>query len=186
MAISKIDAISSSVLQNILNESETFEEVCSKIGYKQIGKNLYTQIKTKCIQKNLTNIEVLDIHKTSKICLICNKEKPLTEFYSKRAVCKECVRKIQQDKYAKRANQLNEYKQTLCCAKCGEKRFYLLDFHHINPNEKDFTISDATNTKMETLQKELDKCIPLCANCHREFHWLNQHNNISLEEYLGG
>lgn len=185
MSKSKIDLIPSSTLQDILNNSKTFEEVCFKIGYKQIGKTLQSQIKTKCIQLNLLNIDVLDIHnEKTKICTICHQEKTLDNFYNKRTVCKNCVRKIQQIKYTNHTNELNSYKQKLGCAKCGEKRFYLLDFHHIHPEEKKFTISDASNTKIETLQKELDKCILLCANCHREFHWLNQKNNITLEEYL--
>jgi hypothetical protein len=47
-----------------------------------------------------------------------------------------------------------------------------LDFHHINPDEKEFEIDirKFSNTNLEDLQKEIDKCILLCANCHREEH----------------
>lgn len=56
------------------------------------------------------------------------------------------------------------------CEKCGyNKCIEALEFHHLNPLEKDFTIS-GSNLKIETLKKEVDKCILVCANCHREIH----------------
>lgn len=59
------------------------------------------------------------------------------------------------------------------CEKCGyDKNISALEFHHINPSVKEFQLDmrHFSNTNLETLQKELDKCILLCANCHREEH----------------
>lgn len=44
-----------------------------------------------------------------------------------------------------------------------------MEFHHIDPREKDFTISKRMTT-FEAIRKELDKCALVCANCHREIH----------------
>ena len=72
------------------------------------------------------------------------------------------------------------------CAKCGESRGYVLDFHHIDPTQKENTIARMTSNKsnLNDIQKEVDKCIVLCANCHREFHHFEKINNLTLEEYL--
>jgi hypothetical protein len=43
------------------------------------------------------------------------------------------------------------------------------DFHHVNAMEKDFTIS-AKMTSWEAIERELKKCVLLCARCHREVH----------------
>ena len=43
------------------------------------------------------------------------------------------------------------------------------DFHHVNPMEKDFSISDRM-TSFEAIREELGKCVLLCARCHREVH----------------
>lgn len=58
------------------------------------------------------------------------------------------------------------------CIKCGyNKHPAALDFHHENPDEKDFNIGKNGHTvSWEKLKKELNKCILLCANCHREEH----------------
>lgn len=58
------------------------------------------------------------------------------------------------------------------CIKCGyDKCLAALEFHHINPTEKDFSISSYGHTKSwELIKTELDKCILVCANCHREIH----------------
>ena len=65
--------------------------------------------------------------------------------------------------------QLVEYKGGKC-EKCGyNKSIAVLQFHHLDPNEKDFTISGKSYS-FERLKKEVDKCIMVCANCHIEIH----------------
>ena len=60
------------------------------------------------------------------------------------------------------------------CENCGyDKCTAALDFHHKDMNEKEFNISGGSLKSFEKLKPELDKCILLCANCHREIH--NKH-----------
>lgn len=58
------------------------------------------------------------------------------------------------------------------CSKCDYKKCIdALEFHHIDPKEKDFNISRKGHcTNWERIKLELDKCILVCANCHREIH----------------
>lgn len=58
------------------------------------------------------------------------------------------------------------------CQCCGYNRYVgALEFHHINSEEKDFGISAKGYTRSwERVKEELDKCILVCANCHREIH----------------
>lgn len=56
------------------------------------------------------------------------------------------------------------------CLVCGYDRSHAaMDFHHIDPMEKDFTIS-ARMTSFKAIKRELDRCVLLCATCHREVH----------------
>jgi 5-methylcytosine-specific restriction endonuclease McrA len=56
------------------------------------------------------------------------------------------------------------------CQICGyDKCSAALEFHHVDPRTKDFTISQRMTT-FEAIRRELDKCVLLCANCHREVH----------------
>lgn len=59
-----------------------------------------------------------------------------------------------------------------CCQICSYRKCnQVLELHHIDPKEKDFAISNATSRKLtDKIKKELDKCILVCANCHREIH----------------
>lgn len=57
------------------------------------------------------------------------------------------------------------------CQCCGyNKCSAALEFHHLNPDIKEFTFSDNTNRSWENTRNELKKCILVCANCHREIH----------------
>ena len=62
-----------------------------------------------------------------------------------------------------------EYKGGKCIL-CGyDKCSRALEFHHVNPEEKEFGISkDGATRSWEKVKIELDKCVLLCANCHRE------------------
>ena len=98
----------------------------------------------------------------------------------------EIDKENEKEKYHSKQEKLIELKSSMSCKKCGCSKHYLIDFHHTNPAEKDFTISENSHAKFETLLKEIEKCIPLCSNCHREFHYLEKEQGITLIEYLNG
>lgn len=55
---------------------------------------------------------------------------------------------------------------------CEEKKLWILDFHHIDPSEKEGQVREMANScrSVQSLQEEMDKCVVLCSNCHRTFH----------------
>jgi len=59
-----------------------------------------------------------------------------------------------------------------CCQACGYDRcIEALEFHHLDPLLKDFGISYKGYARSwERVRLEADKCVLLCANCHREVH----------------
>ena len=59
-----------------------------------------------------------------------------------------------------------------CCQICGYDRcIEALEFHHLDPSQKDFGISQKGYTRSwDKIKEEVEKCILLCANCHREAH----------------
>lgn len=59
------------------------------------------------------------------------------------------------------------------CSKCGyDKCLAALEFHHLDPSAKEFSVSKAMSNWKSTkkIKKELSNCILVCANCHREIH----------------
>ena len=56
------------------------------------------------------------------------------------------------------------------CGVCGyDKCPDALEFHHLDPTEKDFTPSGKSCSR-QVFVEELRKCVMLCSNCHREHH----------------
>ena len=59
------------------------------------------------------------------------------------------------------------------CKLCGyDKCIAALDFHHIDPKRKEFHITE-DRKPWENAKEELDKCVLLCSNCHKELHYNN-------------
>lgn len=58
------------------------------------------------------------------------------------------------------------------------------DFHHTDPAEKDVDPGILLRGSKEKLYKELDKCILLCANCHRIFHWQEANKDTDWEQQV--
>lgn len=58
------------------------------------------------------------------------------------------------------------------CEKCGyDKCLGALHFHHKNPEQKSFSLSDNVFHSWSEWLLELEKCELLCANCHAEAHY---------------
>lgn len=127
----------------------------------------------------------------NKICTKCGISKPEEDFYwrnksqgIRRSECKECHKLWQKKTYNTNKDIILKAKE--CgCKKCGDKRIYVIDMHHIDPSQKDEDISRILRCcSHERLQNELKKCIPLCANCHREFHYLEREEQLTIDKYL--
>jgi hypothetical protein len=68
---------------------------------------------------------------------------------------------------------LNDYKKGLSCSRCPESHPATLQFHHRNPEEKEFSIGMYRHGKysQKRLLEEIAKCEVICANCHAKEHW---------------
>ncbi len=70
----------------------------------------------------------------------------------------------------------NELKKTLHCSLCGfsgAKSPWSIEFHHHDPSEKKEIVSYlvAHGYSRERILKEVEKCDPICSNCHRQQHY---------------
>ena len=112
------------------------------------------------------------------------KKHGLTEYVLRkdgRYRCKKCAVEAVQRRREKTKELLVEYKGGKCEI-CGyDKCISALEFHHIASGEKEFGIGQKGYTRsFEKNKEEVDKCILVCANCHREIH----EGLIDLDEFL--
>jgi hypothetical protein len=81
--------------------------------------------------------------------------------------------KIHDDKGKKENREFIEsYKANHPCKKCGENDPCCLDFHHLDPTLKSYSFGRLKKKAYakKTILAEINKCIILCANCHRKLH----------------
>lgn len=136
----------------------------------------------------------------TRICKRCAKLKVLSDFPpdwnsssrkspKKASYCKQCMREYQREKYGKRKDRVywtksdkeryKRYKEEAIlrmggkCQDCGGVYpTVVYDFHHLDPEEKEYSPASTFQKKWETVEKEvIGKCVLLCANCHRLRHW---------------
>lgn len=130
-----------------------------------------------------------------KICTKCECSKDIEQFPFRNKskgirhyICTECWKEIRKESYQRnkettiKRNQRNkkrnkdwfkDYKLSLKCIKCGEDHPACLDFHHEDPNTKEIEVSSLVSdtVSLKKIMDEIDKCIVLCANCHRKYHY---------------
>lgn len=84
--------------------------------------------------------------------------------------CKQCAKDAVIDKRRRNKIKLVEYKGGKCEI-CGyDKCIDALEFHHLDPEKKEYGLSNGNTGNFEKMKYEADKCILVCANCHREIH----------------
>lgn len=111
-------------------------------------------------------------------CEECGKEN--VETYATRwKYCRDCVIKMEKSSRFLFKDLAVKYKGGQCQI-CGYADFtQCLDFHHLDPKQKDFSFSSIRVSTdkpeiPEIVKEELDKCILLCCRCHREVHAIEE------------
>lgn len=115
-----------------------------------------------------------------KVCSQCGTWKQLAAFHSdgkggKRANCAECKNAYNAKWNAGQkaeTEKLISDARSVGCLLCGERDPVVLDFHHRgNVNKDDHVMRMAgRRISIERVKTELEKCVVLCANCHRRVH----------------
>lgn len=112
------------------------------------------------------------------MCPSCKKTLELTSehYYIRKSqtgfhyYCKPCQDKKSIDRQHQCKQAAIDYKGGKCVI-CGYNRYAgSLDFHHLDPIKKDFSIGTYRTYTLKKLKPELDKCILVCKNCHGEIH----------------
>jgi len=69
------------------------------------------------------------------------------------------------------AEIINKIKTTVGCLLCSERGYAaVIDFHHIDPTEKETEISIISGFNLTKTFEELQKCVAVCRNCHVKIH----------------
>jgi hypothetical protein len=132
-----------------------------------------------------------------KICAKCKIYKPGEQFVRRRkrrrrpySYCEECRNKVsaayhEQLKQKRLEIKCFIYKYLLShpCA-CGESAPEALEFDH--RRDKKFDISHAAKYGygMAVVQREIEKCVVMCSNCHRKKTAAEQHWYASVRAML--
>lgn len=117
-----------------------------------------------------------------KRCNVCFDEKPLSEFYTNgkqpngkqkyKPLCIPCEENNRRVFVEGKRRILSELFGDSCSI-CGYDRCSAaLEFHHVDASVKEQTPSKLVNnySTIERMLEEVNKCILLCSNCHREIH----------------
>ncbi len=107
---------------------------------------------------------------TAFVCRSCDTKGKEFFYSSAKYQCKACWNKRMTQGGKEKVQLLkNEYGGK--CSRCGyDKCFDALEFHHLDPSEKEFSLGEKRGISLPKLRKELDKCILVCRNCHTEIH----------------
>ncbi len=76
-----------------------------------------------------------------------------------------------------------DFKRTLKCTFCAEDHPATLDFHHTDPSKKDREVSYyVKNYQYARAMQEVEKCLVVCANCHRKLHWEENSRKVAKKK----
>lgn len=115
-----------------------------------------------------------------KVCKVCKSELSEDAFRQGRRECRKCEYAKDKRTYATRKVHIDKLRAIVHdiltnskCKICGESDIRTLDFHHRDPGEKRYPISQMKNltVSFSSLREEIAKCDVLCANCHALETW---------------
>lgn len=121
-------------------------------------------------RKNLVSDIYNDIGKNFT-CLQCGKIFAYKEKGNRsKKICASCIVINWRRRLKQRAIDYKGGKCIICgYNKCNGS----LVFHHVDHEDKDFSVASGSIRSWKRVKKELDKCVIVCMNCHGELHSKN-------------
>lgn len=110
-------------------------------------------------------------------CTRCQQDKPVSEFYFRKTenrhhpYCKRCHNAYTHERFKRRKARAITYKGGVCEDCGGAFHYSVFEFHHTDPTGKELTGNQIKRWAWDRVKAELDRCMLLCANCHRLRHW---------------
>ncbi len=110
------------------------------------------------------------------LCSKCKTNKEPSMFYlnedgsRKHSYCKTCQTQNVLDRQRLWKRKAIEYKGSKCVICQYDKYDGALEFHHKDPSHKEYGLSAGRLKTFLSSKNELDKCLLVCSNCHREIH----------------
>lgn len=100
------------------------------------------------------------------------KNKDRITAYNKKYYSKNRVDAIeyQLSRYNKITALFQEWRNTVCCSRCGENDIACIEFHHVDATQKEGNVARMASRSIGAVIKELNKCIVVCSNCHSKIH----------------
>lgn len=114
-----------------------------------------------------------DYGQRCSLCRSCKQEYD-REYYANK-LDKNKQRDVKKKRYTDRRHAIFEYLSKNPCVICGENDPIVLEFDHLDPSKKSYSVSEMTNLSIKKIEEEILKCRVLCANCHRR-HTAKQRN----------
>lgn len=106
-------------------------------------------------------------YQTQKKCRPCKQAYDRDYHANRSPVKRERKLSLQVQRIDKARQFIWDYFSEHPCVVCGETDPVVLEFDHIDQTTKSGNISEMKWGSLATLQKEIEKCRVLCANCHR-------------------
>jgi hypothetical protein len=105
------------------------------------------------------------------LCKVCTRSYN-NAYYAKNKKRREAVWKSTQNRISKMLLEISDYKRQASCKFCKESEPVCLDLHHLDPTNKDATVSRmvSDNRPAQLIWREVSKCIVVCKNCHSKVH----------------
>jgi hypothetical protein len=104
--------------------------------------------------------------KISSMCLDCKREYDREYWKNNKEAKGEIKNEHAKKNRITKRKYIIELLKNSKCVDCGNSDWRVLEFDHRNRETKSFNIADAVSYSIENIQKEIDKCDIVCANCH--------------------
>lgn len=174
-------------LKEYLGEGLSLNQIAKREG-KSLGSVRYW-MKLHELEPNFKNFRDDPSYNKNKIidgkkcCSKCRQWKELDGFSSKgkyqQGYCRPCLYEYQAERWKERKKKAIDLMGGKC-NRCGYCRNYAaLEFHHLDPSQKDFDFNVGRRKSWDKLIAELQKCVLLCSNCHKEKH----HPNMTVSDH---